>query len=71
MGKNEAPSIEIEDFDMRCEKIFPESKERCWGMACKVVTFNGISENICLAHFEEWLAVLIEKGKEGIAKTKG
>jgi hypothetical protein len=71
MGKSEAPSIEISDFDMRCEKVFPESQERCWGLACKVITFNGIRENICLAHFEEWVAQLIEKGKEGIAKTKG
>lgn len=72
MVKREAPQIEIADFDLRCERIFPESKERCWGLACKVITFNGISENICLAHFEEWVAKLLEaKGKEGVEKTKG
>lgn len=64
MAKREAPSIEIEDFDVRCEKVFPESKERCWGLAVKVITFNGIRENICLAHFEEWVSDLIARGKE-------
>ena len=36
------PKISIEDFDNRCVEVFPNSGERCWGMAVKVIKRNGL-----------------------------
>jgi hypothetical protein len=54
------PEIIIEDFDTRCEKHFPDTDERCWCLAVKVIKFRGHTENVCLAHYEEWLRSLAE-----------
>ena len=57
--------IVIEDFDNRCQEKFPDSGERCWGMAVKVIKFKQASKSVCLAHYEQWLESL------AIAKLKG
>jgi hypothetical protein len=60
------PKISIEDFDNRCVEVFPNSGERCWGMAVKVIKRNGQSRNVCLAHYEKWLEQLVaQQQREG------
>lgn len=63
MGVAEAEII-IEDFDLRCEEKFPDSGERCWCMAVKIVKFRGHKKRICLAHYEQWLASLASVKKK-------
>lgn len=65
------PKISIEDFDNRCTERFPDG-ERCWCMAVKVIKRNGISKNVCLAHYEKWLEqlVAIQRFHEGKKEEK-
>jgi hypothetical protein len=48
-------TISIEDFDNRCQEKFPDTGERCWGMAVKVIQFKDQRRAVCLAHYEKWL----------------
>ena len=47
--------ILIEDFDNRCQEVFPDSGERCWLIASKIITFDGAKKQICSCHYEQWL----------------
>lgn len=64
----EQENIVIEDFDHRCQEIFPDSGERCWNLATKVIRFKGQQKAICVAHYENWLMDLaslrLKKGGE-------
>lgn len=55
MAKPQPTDISIEDFDHRCQEIFPDSQERCWGLAVKVIRMYGQPKAVCLAHYEKWL----------------
>lgn len=65
------PKVSIEDFDNRCVEVFPNSGERCWGLAVKVIKRNGLSKNVCLAHYEQWLEQLLAQQQLMMEKKGG
>jgi hypothetical protein len=60
------PGIVVEDYENRCDYIFPDSGERCWLQPCKIVKLPGgkIRGQFCSYHYEVGLAAIAQRMHE-------
>lgn len=66
MAKTEG--LIIEDYDNRCDWVFPDSLERCWIIPCKTVKAPGgkLGGKFCSYHYEMGLQAILQ----GLSYTK-
>lgn len=54
--------IIVEDYENRCDFIFPDSGERCWLQPCKIVKLPSgkLRGQFCSYHYEIGLAAMAQ-----------
>lgn len=63
-----ALDVVVEDVDIRCEETFPDSGERCWCIATKLIRIGRQQKKVCSEHYGQWmeaLAAVARKPQEG------